>query len=231
MRGLWTYVLPLLLGAGGAVADVTAARFAEPTDRYTHGILGDAIEFGALVMTVGGDQVTVRLPQTHVFEDTTPRLIDIDLDGVREVMVVETKMTAGARISIYDGAGELVAATPHIGRSNRWYAPVGAADLDGDDTVEVAFIDRPHLAKTLRVWRYDSGQFFEVAALAGVTNHRIGEPDIAGGIRDCGDGPEMIVASANWSRLLAVRLEGDLVATDIGAHRGRDSFAAAMACD
>jgi len=59
---------------------------------------------------------------------------------------------------------------------------VGAADLDGDGFVEVAFIDRPHLAKVLRVWRYVDGDFAEVAVMDGVTNHRIGEPDIAGGI-------------------------------------------------
>lgn len=223
-------LLAVLCGASGVSADVTAARYTEPTDRYTHGILGDAIEFGALVMTVDGEEVLLRLPETHVFEDVAPRLIDIDLDGVREVMVVETKVTEGARIAIYAGSGELVAATPHIGRSNRWYAPVGAADLDGDGRVEVAFVDRPHLAKTLRVWRYDAGAFIEVAAMAGITNHRIGEADIAGGIRDCGDGHEMIVATADWSRVLAVRFDGDLVAADIGPHRGRGSFATAMAC-
>lgn len=230
MLGRLTTAACLAALAGAANADVTAARYAEPTTRYAHGILGDAIEFGALVMTVDGAEVTLRLPETHVFEDVAPRLIDIDLDGTHEVMVVETKMTEGARISIYNGAGELVAATPHIGRSNRWYSPVGAADIDGDGLVEVAFIDRPHLAKTLRVWRYDNGDFTEVAAAADMTNHRIGEADIAGGIRDCGDGPEMIVATGNWTRLLAVRFDGELTATDIGPHAGRDSFAAAMGC-
>ena len=230
MLGRLTFTMVFAALGGAANADVTAARYAEPTERYTHAILGDAIEYGALVMTVDGAEVLLRLPTTHVFEDVAPRLIDIDLDGSREVMVVETKITEGARISIYDGAGELVAATPHIGRTNRWYAPVGAADLDGDGLVEVAFVDRPHLAKTLRVWRYDAGNFREIAALAGVTNHRIGEPDIAGGIRDCGDGPQMIVATANWGRLVAVTLDGDLAAVDIGPHRGRDSFAVAMGC-
>ncbi len=230
MLGRLTTAACLAALSGAANADVTAARYTEPTTRYAHGILGDAIEFGALVMTVDGAEVTLRLPETHVFEDVAPRLIDIDLDGTHEVMVVETKMTEGARISIYNGAGELVAATPHIGRSNRWYSPVGAADLDGDGLVEVAFIDRPHLAKTLRVWQYDNGDFTEVAAAADMTNHRIGEADIAGGIRDCGDGPEMIVATGNWTRLLAVRFDGELAATDIGPHAGRDSFAAAMGC-
>jgi len=41
-----------LLWAGWAVADpeatILSAEYAEPTDRYAHGILGDAIEWGAL---------------------------------------------------------------------------------------------------------------------------------------------------------------------------------------
>ena len=211
--------------------NVLAARYTEETTRYAHAILGDAIEYGTLVMETAAGDVTVVLPQTHVFEDVAPRLVDIDSDGVSEVLVVESSITEGARVAIYDGTGAVKAATPHIGRSNRWYAPIGAADLDGDGYVEVAYIDRPHLAKTLRVWRYQDGDFAELAAAGGVTNHRIGEPDIAGGIRDCGAGPEMVLASADWSQLLAVQFDGAFDETVLGADTSRPAFAAAMACE
>ena len=46
-------------------------------------------------------------------------------------------MTQGARLAIYDETG-LVSATPYIGRSNRWLAPLGAGDLDGDGNIELA---------------------------------------------------------------------------------------------
>ena len=49
--------------------------------------------------------------------------------------------------------------------------------------------------------------------------------------RDCGDGPEMVTASADWSRVMATRLQGGaLVSRDIGAHDGPEAFAAAMGC-
>lgn len=216
---------------------VVSALYADPTDRYAHGILGDAIEYGTLTMqiaaceTCAGHQVQVVLPETHVFEDTAPRIFDVNGDGNLDVVVVETQMTQGARLAVYDATGAVIAATPYIGRTHRWLAPVGVGDLDGDGTIELAYVDRPHLAKTLRVWRYTDSGLVEMAALSGVTNHRIGETDIAGGIRDCGDGPEMIVATADWRRLIAVRFEDDtLTHRDIGAHRDRGSFSAALAC-
>ncbi|MEM9969996.1 MAG: FG-GAP-like repeat-containing protein, partial [Pseudomonadota bacterium] len=190
-----------------AHADVTSARYEEPTTRYAHGVLGDAIEHGALVMErAGAAPVRVRLPERRVFEDTAPRVVDVDGDGDGEVLVVESDRDLGARVAIYDEAG-LVAANEFIGRTNRWLAPVGvgAADLDGDGAVEIAFVDRPHLAKTLRVFRFAGGSLTLAGEFPGVTNHRIGERDIAGGIRDCGAGPEMVVADAAWQRVLAIR--------------------------
>jgi hypothetical protein len=211
---------------------ITSAAFSDPTARYAHGILGDAIEWGGVQMDVAGQgRVTLSLPQDHVFEDVTPRLWDVTGDGQPEVVVIETDMAKGAALAVYGAQGK-IAETPHIGRSNRWLAPIGAVDLDGDGTIEIAYIDRPHLAKVLRVWRFEDGDLTHVADLQGYTNHKIGESDIAGGIRACNGAPEMIVAAADWTRLAAVRFGPDgFSVRDIGPHRGRASFAAALACD
>ncbi|MDC0738203.1 VCBS repeat-containing protein [Cognatishimia sp. SS12] len=221
------------LGAApAAAAEIASARFTDPTTRYAHGVLGDAIEWGALEMRLTtGKRLRVVLPQSRVFEDLEPRLLDVDGDGAAEVVVVESSQTQGARLSIYDEGG-LVAATPFIGQRNRWLAPVGAADLDGDGAVELAYVDRPHLAKTLRIWRFQQGALQEVGQATGVTNHRIGEDFISGGIRHCaGRAPEMITANANWTEIIATRFDGN--ATDsraIAPFAGPESFAAALAC-
>ena len=217
---------------GGVAADtIASARYTAPTDRYAHGVLGDAIEWGALELTLtDGRTTTFSLPTDHVFEDVAPRLVDLDADGAPEVIVVEADVTAGAALAVYGPAGKITE-TPHIGTRNRWLAPIGAADLDGDGIVEIAFVDRPHLAKTLRVWRYDSETLMQVDSLQGVTNHRIGEVDIAGGIRTCVDDPEMIVATANWSQLVAVTWNADgFVTKPIGNTTSRAAFARAMDC-
>ena len=224
-----------ILGCAGwaQAEDVVSARYADPTTRYAHGILGDEIEYGALVMdTAAGRRLRIVLPETRVFEDFAPRLFDVDGDGEREVIVVETDVARGARLAIYGPEG-LISSNDFIGQSNRWLAPagVGAADLDGDGTVELVYVDRPHLARTLRVFQFRPGKLVEVASLAGVTNHRIGERDIAGGIRTCTGMPEIIVADANWRSVLAVKFAGEgLEYERLRPHQGRARFAAEMAC-
>lgn len=227
-------LLAACLWHGGAAAadEIVSAAYAGPTDRYAHAVLGDAIEHVELVLSfAGGAERRFALPDDLVFEDTAPRVADLDADGHAEVIVVESSQSAGARLAVYGPEGRITA-TPFIGTRFRWLAPVGAADLDGDGRVEIAFVDRPHLAKTLRVWRYRDRGLEPVADLPGLTNHRIGEPDIAGGIRSCGAAPEMILASADWSELLAVNFDGERFSTRVlRRDTSRAAFARALDCD
>lgn len=222
--------------AGDCTGTLTAARYDGPTTRYPHGVLGDTVEWTELHVRIAGCKgLTATLPDALVFEDTAPRLVDVTGDGAPEVIVVESHQTKGARLAIW-GMGEggfgRIAATPHIGQRFRWLAPAGAADLDGDGRIEIAYVDRPHLARILRIWRLDGGRLVEVASAEGHTNHRIGETDIAGGIRNCGPGPEVVTADADWTQVLVTRVEAGKAATrNIGPHKGRSSFARALRCD
>lgn len=232
-RGAW--LAAFCVASGAAAADtIVEARYLDPTPRYAHGILGDAIEWGTLEMVVEDwshkTKVRIKLPQDRVFEDVAPRLADVDGDGKPEVVVVETQANSGAQLAVYNETGK-IAATPHIGRSNRWLAPVGVADLDGDGLIELAYIDRPHLAKILRVWRYVDGDLVHVADQGGLTNHRIGEADIGGGLRDCDGAVEMITATDDWRRVIATQFDGQkFTMRDLGPHRGRASLNAALEC-
>jgi hypothetical protein len=219
------------LMAGKAKAEIVSASYGAPTTRYAHGVLGDAIEYGTLEMQMSdGRALRLTLPEDRVFEDLSPRLVDLDGDGDGELITIESSIHEGARLAVYDETG-LVAATPFIGRSNRWLAPLGAADLDGDGKVELAYIDRPHLAKTLRIWRFDDGRLVHVADKTGLTNHRIGEDFISGGIRDCGQGPEIVTVNSDWGRVMLSTLSGRKVTSrDAGPFRGRQSLANAVAC-
>jgi hypothetical protein len=183
-----------------AAQTVVSARYGDATTRYDHGVLGDAVEWGTLELVLS-DGVKRRfiLPDTLVFEDTAPRLADLDADGSPEVIVVESSLSLGARLVVYGPQGRL-AMTEHIGRKNRWLAPVGAADFTGDGRSEIAMVVTPHLAGRLVLLAYDGSSLTEIATTEGLTNHRIGDADIAGGIRVCDAAPEIILAQMPWSR-------------------------------
>ena len=164
-----------------------------------------------------------------MFEDLKPRLIEGD-DGPSLVMVVESDLSEGARLALYDERG-LYAASPFIGRRHRWLAPIGAADLDGDGWPEIAYIDRPHLAKTLRIWRLKDGALTEVASKAGLTNHRIGQDFITSGIRDCGHGPELVTVSGDWQTTIVSRLQdGRISSRGIGQFHPETGLQDALGC-
>jgi hypothetical protein len=222
------------LCAAPAFAEITAAEYSAPTERYAHAVLGDSIEYGALKITFKENGVskvsTITLPQDHVFEDIAPRLADVDGDGQPEVVVIETDVNAGGALAIYDQSGK-IAETPHIGSSHRWLAPIGVADFNADGNIDLAYIDRPHLAKTLRVWTFKDNGLTEIANIAGVTNHRIGDDFITSGVRTCEGLPEMITVSSNWQRIVSTSFSnGKLSITDLGAFKGPQSLKRALNC-
>lgn len=220
--------LVLMLGgpAFGQTADIAKAWYDKDSDIYGHRIMGRIADHLRLnVELTSGAVLTLDLSggePAHVFEDMAPRLADMDGDGVRELIVVETDVTAGAALAIYglrDGALAKLAETPHIGTPFRWLAPVGAGDFNGDGRIDVAYVDRPHLARLLRVWSFDGDALTEIARARGLTNHRIGDEVIAGGVRTCGGQDQMVVMSGDWERIFVVRFQGEeMLLEPVGAN-------------
>ena len=245
MRRGWIVALGLAIMTQMALAadlperNIIKAIFSEPTDRYDHGILGDAIEFGALELTVNicvqcAKQdlriYTIRLPKSRVFEDLSPRLTDLDNDGANEVVVVETALDKGASLAVYDALGK-VAQTPFLGQPHRWLAPAGMADFDGDGIKDIALVEKPHLTKEMQIWRYKDRKLTMIAHLGGLTNHRIGDAFISGGVRNCGQGPEIITVDADWARVMATGFkDGNLTPRVMGAFTGQTDLQKALDC-
>ena len=194
-----------------------AASFSAPTDRYGHAVLGSTPEWGKLCLNHRDTEGCVTLPENRVFEDIAPRLSDVDGDGRLDAVVVESDAQVGASLVVYmlEPSGQLkrIANDP-IGTRFRWLAPIGIADLDGDGHTEIAYIDRPHLTKTLRILRFVDSSLVEVATQTGLTNHRIGEAFITSGLRHCEGSPiEIITANASWSSIMASSFDGREVST------------------
>lgn len=178
----------------------------------------------------------IVLPPDRVVEDVEIRIADLTDDGVPEVVVVESSVSGGAELVVYGGleAESLIkiAFTPPIGRRNRWLAPAGIADFDGDGQNDIAYVETPHIGGILKIWTMRDGALVQIARAPGVSNHRIGEDFISGGVRNCGDGAELVLAMADWSRLVrAWMADGALEVEPISRSTRPDAWRRAMKCN
>ena len=84
----------------------------------------------------------------------------------------------------------------------------------------------------LCIWSWAPGGLTEIAQLDSVTNHRIGDEVIWGGLHDCGSAPEIVLAVAGFRRLVAVAFAGDgLAARPLGLDEDQAGFDRALACE
>ncbi len=162
--------------------DIAAAWLTGPTERYRHGVLGDAIEASGLtVETQAGETLTLELGPESVFEDRYPRLEDLNGDGTDEIIIVRSYLAHGAALAvagIRDSRLAILAETPPIGRPNRWLNPVGAADFDGDGSTEIAIVRTPHIGGTLILYRWRDGELTEAFKAHEFSNHAIGTREL-----------------------------------------------------
>ena len=175
-----TTFLPENLIARDAASALTA-RYTDPTTRYTHGILGDAIEGGGLLVVRAGKRYYYKLDERFVFEDLQPRMADVDNDGQPEFITIRSSLTQGAGVAVFKLVNDqlvLLAASEFIGTPNRWLNIAAIADLDNDGKVEIAWVQTPHIGGILRVAKLVGDRLQIVDEKSGYSNHQIGQKNL-----------------------------------------------------
>ncbi len=192
------------------IHDIAGAWLIEPTRRYDHGVLGDAIEAGGLRARLrDGGELDYRLPADSVFEALRAWVIDLDGDGLDEIIVVRSYLDAGAALAAYgvrDGEIVQLAETAPIGRAYRWLNPAGVGDFDGNGGLDIAYVQTPHIGGILYILSFRDGRLRRDGRLGGFSNHAMGSRALGlSAVLDLdGDGAEELILPAAGRRKLKI---------------------------
>lgn len=146
-----------------------AALVGTSTDRYKHGVLGDAIEATSVVILERHSlEVIYRydLPAPYVFEDITLRPVRI---GARDQLaVVRSGPNGGAALALVGlNAGKLeLSAGPDFGQANRWLNPLVGFG-------EIYAVHTPHIGGVLNRYTLENGKPNASKQLEGLSSHSI----------------------------------------------------------
>ena len=222
---------------------IKGAWLTGPTKRYRHDILGDEIEgSGLAVIDQNGKKYHYQLDANSVFEDRKVRIVDLDKDGTDELIVVRSYLNKGGSMAVFGIRGNalvLLDETKAIGIPNRWLNPAIVADVDGDDELEIAYVETPHIGGILYVLSLRKGKLVNKYQSMYTSNHGIGSriQELAAAIDWNGDGVVEIAvpdlsrtamkiisyAKRKPEELASVELGGRILSAMVAADLDRDN--------
>lgn len=193
----------------------------KPTDRYRHGVLGDAVEASGITLVttelVANELVleivrTIEIAEPDVIEGIAPIWVDWDGDGAREIIVTLTNAQVGAWIAIYDEMGTLLATGPSIGRGSRWRHQLAIAPFGVDGEMALVDVLTPHIGGVVEFYQWTGDTLEIVASHSGYTSHVIGSRNLDLGVAGDFDGDgqhELLLPNHGRIELGAVRQTAD----------------------
>ena len=196
------------------------AILSDPTTRYQHAVLGDAVEADSMTVLrpVGEDgfEAGSRIAPASggVFELVAPLWFGMQgVDGDL-LAVTESTQDLATRVSVYGPDGTLVAAGPFIGEPMKWRHLMAAGPFGPNGEIELVATLTPHLGGIVEFYGLDfeAGTLEITATMPGYASHRIYTRNMdtarAGDLD--GDGRwELLIPNQDYTELGAIRHEVD----------------------
>jgi hypothetical protein len=185
--------------------------YTNPTDRYPHGVLGDAIEAGSvtLINTLPAPVISMTIPfAPQVAEGIAPIWVDLDSDGAREIIVTLSDDTQGAQIVIYAENGTRMAASTPIGRGFRWRHLLAAAPFAPNGEIELVDVVTPHIGGIVEFLTLSGKNLETTTTINGYSSHTIGSRNldtVIAGDFDADGIPELLLPDQAMSSLGIVK--------------------------
>jgi len=170
-------------GRLAALGDRRYALFGDRTGRYRHGALGDNIEGETLyVVDATSAEITaqVTLDPPAVFEGIQPLVADLDGDGDPEIVTTVADERDGARIAVFDPAGNRLATGPIYGPG--WRHQLAVAPFSPEGRPELAVVRKPHVDRVVEFYRLRDGSLDIVALSDGYSSHTYGSRILSGAV-------------------------------------------------
>lgn len=191
---------------------IVAAAYADPVERYGHFAPGRPHEYARVeVRTATSAKRVLALPETEVFEDVAPRLVQLAAGEPVQLLAVISHRDRGAALALLGldkGRLTVVARSNPIGTPMRWLNPVAVADLDGDGVAEIAAVITPHIGGALKIYHRIGDRLQEIAALADFSNHVYGSAELGLSTHFSGTGGvRLLVPNGNRTMLRIIEFK------------------------
>ena len=185
-----------------------------PTDRYTHGVLGDNIEATGitLVETIPEPRIlqTISIPELDVIEGIYPTWADMNNDGEREIIVTLSNAQEGAHIVAFREDGSTIAEGPAIGTGFRWRHQLVAAPFRASGENLLAVVRTPHIGGVIEFYRLNGNKLEIANTITGISTHSIGSRNLFTaqvGDFDSDDQVELLAPDQSHTRLGIVGMD------------------------
>ncbi len=186
-----------------------------PTTVYPHGVLGDDIEASGFALVMAAPELTPKLTVEievkltgEVIEGLSAIWTDLNGDGTREIVVTGSNVDRGARLLVFDEAGNQIAAGPAVGSGFRWRHQIAAAPFGPGGDIEIVDVLTPHIGGVVEFFRLDGDELKVVAKVRGFRSHRIGSRNLDMALAGDFDGDgsvELAVPTQDLSQLGFIR--------------------------
>jgi hypothetical protein len=188
----------------------------DASESYPHGVLGDRIEARSITLVRTKPSVEViwsaRLPDGDVVEGIAPIWTDLDGDGIREILVTVSNSRTGARLIVFNDAGEPAAFGPAVGRGSRWRHQLAAALFGPSGEIEIVDVLTPHIGGIVEFYRLENDKLNVVAQIPGFRSHKIGSRNLDMAVAGDFDGDgrvELLVPNQTLDEIGGIRRTSD----------------------
>ena len=178
------------------------------TSLYDHGVLGDKIEATSITLleTTGkpGVALTITVPEQTVIEGISPIWVDMDGDGVREIIVTTSTAESGAQVIVYDQSGGIKAKGPVIGKGYRWRHQIAVASFGMGGELELVDVLTPHIGGVVEFFGMSGNTLMINARVSGYTSHVMGSRNLDMAVSGDFDGDgnvELLVPNQGLTKL------------------------------